>query len=358
MAGIYLQPVGLFYAEVARDAVALGGALPLAGSSMAFGAVRLWEGEAGHVRHTILRTPEILAVQEPRVRALLERIAAPRAHIAGLDMNGPKIMGVVNVTPDSFSDGGDSARSADAIALARRLEAEGASIIDIGAESTRPGAQPLENAAELARLLPVLRGLADLKAPVSVDTRKPDVMRQAVRAGAAIINDVSGLTYSSDSLAAATELGKPVILMHAQGEPATMQDNPVYKDAVIEVYDYLESRIEAAGNAGISRDRIVADPGIGFGKTLSHNLSILRNVGIFHGLGVPLLTGTSRKGFIGKITGAAAPKDRLAGSLASAADAISQGVQIVRVHDVKATREALAVWQALYGSPNAATRNA
>jgi dihydropteroate synthase len=349
MTGIYLEPVGLLYGPVAQEAVSLGAALPLAGGSIAFSAVRLWEGEPGSVKHAIVRTSTIEAIDEPRVKELLERITAPRAAIAGVSMDGPRLMGIVNVTPDSFSDGGEHFEPGAAIKYATSLASEGADFIDIGGESTRPGSEPVAAEEELRRILPVLQGLAGLSAAISVDTRKPEVMRAAAKAGVAIINDVSALAFSPDSLATAAELEKPVILMHARGDPKTMQDNPSYRDVVIEVYDFLESRIEAATAAGLPRGSLIADPGIGFGKTLAHNQSLLQSISLFHGLGAPLLTGTSRKRSLQKIAGATGPKDEAAASLAAALDAVSQGVQIVRLHDLHATRQALAVWGWLRG---------
>ena len=208
---------------------------------------------------------------------------------------------------------------------------------------------------ELRRLLPVLQGLASLTVPVSVDTRKPEVMREAANAGAAMLNDVSSLTFAASSLGTAARLKKTVVLMHSQGTPETMQDNPVYKDAAIEVYNFLESRIEAATAAGLPRENIIADPGIGFGKTAAHNLHLLQSIALFHGLGVPLLTGVSRKAFIQRITAAETPKESTAGNISAALDAVSQGVQIIRVHDVRATRQAIAFWSSLRGGPNIAT---
>jgi dihydropteroate synthase len=357
MSGIYLEPAGFLYGAVAKEAVALGEALSLAGSSIAFSTVRLWEGEPGQIKRAAVRTATIKAIGDPGVKDVLDRMIAPRAAVAGIPMDRPRIMGVVNITPDSFSDGGDNIDTDAAIKRAEALASAGADFVDIGAESTRPGSTPTAAGEELRRLIPVLEGLAPFPLPISVDTRKPEVMREAVKAGAALINDVSALTFSRDSLGTAAELQRPVVVMHALGDPEIMQDNPVYKDAVIEVYDFLESRIEAAVAAGLSRESVIADPGIGFGKTLTHNLSILQCMGLFHGLGVPLLTGASRKNFIGKITGARSPKDREAGSVAAALDAVAQGVQIVRVHDVQAMRQALSVWEALRGSPNIAIQN-
>jgi dihydropteroate synthase len=355
MTGIYLEPVGLLYDAVAKEAIALGAALPLAGSSIAFGAVRLWEGEPGNIKHAIVRTATIQAIEESRVKDLLERLTAPRPFIAGLAFDRPRIMGIVNVTPDSFSDGGEHFEPAAAIAHARRLAGEGADIVDIGAESTRPGASAVSAEEELRRLLPVLQGLGGLGVPVSADTRKPEVMREAAAAGAAILNDISALTFSEKSLSTAAALKKPVILMHAQGSPETMQVSPAYKDVVIEVYSFLESRIEAAAAAGVPRETLIADPGIGYGKTRAHSLTLLQSIGLFHGLGVPLLAGISRKSSIQSLSGAGGAKESGPGSLAAALDAVAQGVQIVRMHDVAAARQALSLWKQLRGGPNIAT---
>jgi dihydropteroate synthase len=355
MAGIYLEPVGLLYGAVAKEAVALAAALPLAGGPIAFGAVRIWEGEPGNVKHAIVRTATIQAIEEPRVKDLLERLTAPRAPVAGLAFDRPRIMGIVNVTPDSFSDGGEYLEPGAAIAHAKKLAAEGADIVDIGAESTRPGASAVPAGEELRRLMPVLQGLGELGVPVSADTRKPEVMREAAAAGAAILNDVSALTFSEDSLSTAAALKKPVILMHAQGSPETMQISPAYKDVAIEVYSFLEERIEAAVEAGIPREALIADPGIGFGKTRAHNLTLLQSIALFHGLGVPLLAGLSRKSSIQSLGAAGGAKESGAGSLAAALDAVGQGVQILRMHDAAAMRQALSVWRPLRGGPNIAT---
>ena len=219
-------------------------------------------------------------------------------------------MGIVNVTPDSFSDGGLYDTTEGAIVHAAELAKDGADIVDVGGESTRPGSDAVEEGEELSRVIPVLEGLAGLHAAVSIDTRKASVARAAAKAGAKIFNDVSALTYDHESLAAAAETGLSVILMHAKGEPKTMQDDPRYDDVALEVYDYLAERIEAAEAAGIDRSRIAADPGIGFGKTLAHTLTLLANLSLLHGLGVPLLVGASRKRFI---SGVAAAKHRSRG---------------------------------------------
>ncbi len=257
-------------------------------------------------------------------------------------------MGVVNVTPDSFSDGGDFADARVAIDQGRALSGAGAAIIDVGGESTRPGSDPVPIGEELDRVLPVVEALAADGITVSIDTRKAEVMRAARDAGARMINDVSALTHDAKALDAAARSGAPVALMHTRGDPKTMQVNPVYDCAPLDVYDYLEARIAACVAAGIDHARIVVDPGIGFGKTpTGHNIEILRNLGVYHGLGCPVLLGVSRKSFIGRLAGVEEAKRRLPGSLAAALAALDQGVQMIRVHDVAETAQALAVWNAL-----------
>jgi dihydropteroate synthase len=272
-------------------------------------------------------------------------LCAPRAAVAGLALDRPLLMGVVNVTPDSFSDGGRYLGAEAAIAHALQLEAEGADILDIGGESTRPGSDPVDIEEECRRVLPVIAALARRsRARISIDTRKAEVMRRAALEGAHIVNDVSALRHDPAAMEVAAGLGLPVVLMHAQGEPKTMQAAPRYDDVVLDVYDALEARIAACELAGIARSRLIVDPGIGFGKNLAHNLALLASLSIFHGLGCAVLLGASRKSFIGHLTGAAAD-DRLPGSLAAALLGAAQGVQILRVHDVAATRQALAVWE-------------
>ncbi|MGE0665216.1 MAG: dihydropteroate synthase [Sphingomonadales bacterium] len=262
--------------------------------------------------------------------------------------SGPVLMGILNVTPDSFSDGGRFLDLDAAVSHARRMIADGAGIIDVGGESTRPGADPVDPAEELERVVPVIEALQGCGVPVSVDTRRSAVMRAALDAGAGMINDVSALTADPDSLAVAAASGAAVVLMHAQGDPRTMQDAPRYVDVVAEVYTYLERRIEACARAGILIERLIADPGIGFGKTLEHNLALLRNLDRFHGLGCRLLVGASRKSFLGRLSGGAPADARLPGSLAAALAALRQGVHILRVHDVAETRQAIEVWRAIF----------
>jgi dihydropteroate synthase len=256
-------------------------------------------------------------------------------------------MGVVNVTPDSFSDGGRFFEASAAISHARRLVEEGADILDLGAESSRPGAQPVSAEEELRRLLPVLRELKGVPVPISVDTTKPEVMRATIDAGAAMINDIGALrSPGALETVAASDAG--VCLMHMQGEPRTMQYEPRYGDVVAEVAAFLAERVAAAESAGIARERIAVDPGFGFGKTVAHNFELLRHLDRFTALGVPVVAGWSHKSTLGAITGRGA-EDRLAASLAAALLAVERGARIVRVHDVAATRDALHVLAALEG---------
>jgi dihydropteroate synthase len=262
-----------------------------------------------------------------------------------IDLTRPRVMGIVNVTPDSFSDGGAHACAPAAIARCERMVGEGADLIDIGGESSRPGAEPVPADEEWARIRPVLDAALGLGVPVSVDTCKPEVMRRALDRGADIVNDIGALQQPGalDAVAAHPRAG--VCLMHMRGEPRSMQIAPAYADVVGEVRDFLRARVLAAEAAGVARSRIVVDPGIGFGKTPEHNLALLRGQRELLALGVPLLAGWSRKSTLGVITGRA-PADRLVASVAAALAAVQRGARIVRVHDVTATVDALRVWDA------------
>jgi dihydropteroate synthase len=265
-------------------------------------------------------------------------------------MQRPLVMGIVNVTPDSFSDGGRHLAVDAALAHARRLIAEGADLVDVGAESTRPGAEPVDAATEIDRLLPLVEALAS-ETTVSVDTMKPAVARASVAAGAQVWNDVTALRHTPDSLATAAELGCRVVLMHMQGEPRTMQHEPRYDDVVAEVADFLAARAEAAIAAGVAREAIWLDPGIGFGKhMLRHNLPLIAGLERIVGLGLPVLFGASRKAFIGALDDKAPADARLGGSIAAALAAAAAGVAAVRVHDVRETVQALKVWAAIEGA--------
>jgi dihydropteroate synthase len=346
MARLYVRPIGLLYGPTAATAVADGLALPLAGGGIAFAAAEVIEGVPGKTRTRMCTAQTLAASSDADFKALLARITAKRAPFAGLALDRPILMGIVNVTPDSFSDGGLYDSKEAAVAHAAALAAAGAAIVDIGGESTRPGSDAVEAREEAARVLPVIEALSGLRAIISVDTRKASVARAAADAGAKILNDVSALTYEPDSIQVAEQRGLSVVLMHAQGEPKTMQDDPRYADVVLEVFDYLEARIAAVVAAGIGDARIAADPGLGFGKTLAHNLALLSHTSLFHGLGVPLLVGASRKRFIEGLAGGADARSREPGSHAAALAAAAQGAQILRVHDVAGAHQALTIWRA------------
>lgn len=267
-------------------------------------------------------------------------------HWAGLDLARPQVMGILNVTPDSFSDGGRFHHVDAALAQAAALRAQGAAIIDVGGESTRPGAAPVSEAEEIDRVRPVIEALSAEGALVSIDTRKPAVMEAAAAAGAGIINDVTGLTGDPRSFDTAVALGLPLCLMHMQGEPQTMQADPQYGDAPAEVFTFLAGQAMALMEAGVSAEKICLDPGIGFGKTLEHNLQIMARLDELVDAGWPVLLGASRKSFIAKIT-PAGPEERLGGSLAAVLAGFGAGVSLFRVHDVQETVQALAVAEAI-----------
>lgn len=267
-------------------------------------------------------------------------------HWAGLDLSRPRVMGILNVTPDSFSDGGRFHHVDAALEQAVRLRTEGAAIIDVGGESTRPGAAPVSEAEEIDRVRPVIEALSAEGVPVSVDTRKPAVMEAAVAAGARIINDVTGLTGDPRSFDTAVALGLPLCLMHMQGEPQTMQSNPYYDDAPAAIFTFLAAQAMALMEAGLSAETVCLDPGIGFGKTLQHNLQIMARLDELVDTGWPVLLGASRKSFIDKIA-PAGPEARLGGSLAAVLAGFGAGVSLFRVHDVKETVQALAVAEAI-----------
>lgn len=264
----------------------------------------------------------------------------------------PLLMGVVNVTPDSFSDGGRYLGVDAATRHAAQLVEEGADLLDIGAESSRPGAQALPLEEEMRRLLPVLRSCSGLGVPLSVDTYKPEIMRLAVQHGAAMLNDIWGYRRPGAQAAAidAARAGTVLAIMHMQRDPASMQDQPGYVDVVAEVRDFLAGRVSELQALGVARDQMVVDPGFGFGKTVAHNLSLLRDLRVLCSLGVPVLAGLSRKSTIGAITGREVPDQRVHGSVAAALIAVQNGATILRVHDVAATRDALRVWAAVSGS--------
>lgn len=347
---IWLRPEALLTGGAARNAIAQGLALPLAGGTSAFTQVEVLarQGESvttvlAPVRRVQYWASQLDTTRRARIEAQLTRASETRCHWAGLPLDRPLVMGIVNATPDSFYRGGDAEA---AIALGRAMREAGADIVDVGAESTRPGAAPVSIEEELRRLEPVVRALAASGAVLSIDTRHAKVMAEALAWGARIINDVSALE-GEGSLDIAAKTGAPVVIMHMRGEPGTMQQDPRYVLPSLDVADYLAQRVAACETAGIPRHRIVVDPGIGFGKTLAHNLEILARLGLLHALGCGVLIGVSRKSSIGRINGGAPVEQRLPGSIAGALQALRQGAQILRVHDVAETKQAIAVWQAI-----------
>lgn len=265
-----------------------------------------------------------------------------------LGLSTPLVMGIVNVTPDSFSDGGSHLSTDAAIAHAYQLIEDGASILDIGGESTRPGAAPVSEQEEMERVLPVIEGLHGILVPISIDTYKPQVMRAALAAGASMVNDVNAL-QAEGALDAVAKSGAAVCLMHKKGDPENMQFEPNYRDVMTEVMTFLQMRVMMVQAIGIARERIVVDPGFGFGKSLPHNLELLRGLEAFRALGVPVLAGLSRKSMLGAITGRDV-SERMAASVAASLLAVQRGASIVRVHDVRETVDALKVWNAVNGS--------
>ena len=327
----------------------------LAGGLCWFAAVEAiaWDGERrlGINLVSVERLLESIADRPDDEQLAWQRLTSPRPALQlgerTVRLDQPQVMGIVNATPDSFSDGGQFADASSAAEAGAAMTAGGAAIIDVGGESTRPGAASVWEGDEIERVLPVIRQLAGGGAAVSIDTRKAAVMAAALGVGARLVNDVSALMFDPGSAGVVAASGAPIVLMHHQGSPESMQDNPRYGDVVVEVFEWLGERIAAAEAAGISRDRILVDPGFGFGKTVAHNLELMNGLALFHALGCPLVIGASRKRTIGALSNEAPADQRLGGSLAFATKAAEQGAQIIRVHDVPETVQALRVWRGL-----------
>lgn len=344
----YLRPMGIVAGADSRKVIDAGYGLPLAGGSRAFTMLEVIRRASGGTSWRTVRVTDRAALERLVGTAQVEHLVEPRDPILGLDGDAPKLMGVINVTPDSFSDGGRFGSADDAIAAGRAMCKAGAHLIDVGGESTRPGADPVPEDEELARVLPVIAALAEEgMCPLSIDSRNAKVLRAANAAGASLLNDVSALTHDPESLSVAADTGAPVVLMHAKGKPKSMQVDPYYDDVLLDVYDYLEERVTACEESGIPRRHLILDPGIGFGKTLEQNLALLNGLALFHGLGCLLLVGLSRKRFVGALDRDAGTEDRLAGSLAAMLSALGQGVQLFRVHDVDEARQAVRVFEAI-----------
>jgi len=315
-------------------------ALPLAGSA------HVWWSEVDLTLRGEL-VQRFLA--DELIEADRDRICAPRPILPGLPCDRPLVMGIINITPDSFSDGGTAFAPEAALSHALRLVAGGADMLDIGGESTRPGAEDVPVDAEIARTAPVIAAIraAGITTPISIDTRKARVAEAALAAGADMVNDVSALEHDPDMAALVAKADVPICLMHAQGPPQTMQLDPRYDDVLLDVFDYLAARMDFALAQGIAPERLIVDPGIGFGKTLQHNLTLLKGLSLYQAMGAAVLLGASRKKFIGTLSGVDKAAARMPGSVAVALHAAAQGAQIIRVHDVPETVQALALWRAL-----------
>ena len=339
---LLLEPLGLIDGPAATQAIQAGKAAPLSGGPIAFTLVRLiGDGQ-------IVPIDQIPALYNP---ALVRICAAPAtwagAAWAGLAAGRKCVMGILNVTPDSFSDGGDHLDQGRAVAAGLAMWAGGAEIVDVGGESTRPGARLVEPSQEQARVVPVIRALADQGVVVSIDSRNAATMRAALDAGARIVNDISGLRHDPAAAGVVAQAGCPVVLMHMRHDPASMTALAHYDDVAVEVTRELAAHVAAAEAAGIERGRIAVDPGIGFAKNQSHNIALLPRLALLANLGCPIVVGVSRKRFIGGLSGATDPRRRLAGSLAAAVLALSHGATILRVHDVAETIQAVRVWEGL-----------
>ena len=345
---IYFRPLSLLFGPDAAGAIARGTAGSLGGMAhIGFSQIEIITRSNGKIARVVK------AFAECSDQPIVKNIMAARPAFGGVALDQTQIMGIVNVTPDSFSDGGINFQTETAIAQGLAMAEQGAAFLDIGGESTRPGSDPVGLEEERARIMPVIAALAKSHV-VSVDTRKAVLMAEALKHGAKIINDVSALGFDPESAATVAKAQAPIILMHAQGEPRTMQLQPKYDDVALDVYDALAALIAKAEAAGISKSCICVDPGIGFGKTFKQNLQLLQQLSLFHGLGVAVLVGLSRKGFIGALTGEKTAAKRVSGSIAGALQAAMQGVHILRVHDVHETFDALTVFNATLDPHSAA----
>lgn len=351
---LYCIPRSISTGAVATALIEAGHALPFSGAGSAYAAVELVIRQGEDIaRHTASVTAfnpwrQIIKSElQERLSGLIMAISQPRGGFSDIQMDEPVIMGVVNVTPDSFSDGGNHASSDAAVAYAISLAESGAALLDIGGESTRPGASPVDPSIEQKRVIPVVRALAEKSFTVSIDTRNASTMAAALDVGAKIVNDVTALTGDPEAVAEVGKRGASVVLMHMQGNPQTMQVAPEYSNVLVDVFDFLDLRISACLSAGLEINQICVDPGIGFGKSDGGNLDLIDSLGLFQGLGCPVMIGASRKSFIGRLSGEETPTKRLAGSIAAAIAGVIGGAKILRVHDVKETRQALTVWRSL-----------
>jgi dihydropteroate synthase len=363
-AKIYLRPIGLLESPQHHE----GQSARLAGGMIWFCAVELIVRHGGLTSHNIILVKdwnaaiaEMNDITAGRAALLYNRLIAPRGALKMGDrmirLDQPQVMGILNLTPDSFSDGGKFGdHTADAVSAAVVMAAAGAAIIDVGGESTRPDAAVIWEGDEIDRVCPAISQITQSGTAVSIDTRKSAVMTEALSAGAAMINDISALLYDERSLSVALNAGAPVVLMHAPSQGSDPHKGGRYDNVITDIFDWLEARVDACAAAGISRDSIVIDPGIGFGKTLADNLSVINNIAMLHAIGCPILFGASRKRLIGALSNEAEVDRRLGGSLFLAMKAVEQGVQILRVHDVAETVQAVRVWRGLRDTALTAAR--
>jgi dihydropteroate synthase len=359
MTGLYLRPTGFVESPQRHD----GATARLAGTMLWFSQIEIIDKIAGRSLIDVRGWDSFIATlsNDRKVRAiqLYARMTGPRAALQlgqrTIRLDQPQVMGIINMTPDSFSDGGKNADIESAVDAAFAMTSAGAAMVDVGGESTRPGAPLVWEGDEIARVEPLIKRLSASGTAISIDTRKAAVMEAAIAAGASMINDVSALLFDDRALDVAKALGVPVVLMHAPSQGSDPHKHVLssaeggggYEDVVTDVFDWLEARVDAVEAAGIPRDKILVDPGIGFGKSLADNLAIINNLSIFHGLGCPILFGASRKRMIGALSNEAAVEHRLGGSIFLALKAVEQGAQIIRVHDAAETVQAVQVWRGL-----------
>ena len=342
----YVRPIFSKKNKTSNDYKKLGS------SNLFFDTIEIITRKKDKIDNKFLKLEDLSSLKKEELKSVLDQIkniTAPRKKIASIDFNRPKIMGILNVTPDSFSDGGKFNNLDKSTAHASQMIKDGADIIDIGGESTRPGATTIVSKVEIARVIPAIKKLKskNKKTIISLDTRKPDVMRAGIKNNIDLINDVSGLRYSSKSIDLIKKNKIPFVLMHSIKNPKTMQSKIDYENVLLDVYDFFKKKIDICERKKINRQSIILDPGIGFGKTVKQNLSLISNIALLHSLGCPVLLGSSRKTFIGKLDKNALEEKRLGGSLSTVIYALSQGVQVFRVHDVFETSQAIKVFNKL-----------
>ena len=351
MRSVYIRPLNFLYGKDSRQHIQKKIAAPICGNkSIAFTKIEIiYKDSKKSKLLDILEISKLNYKNKNQVLSDFNTIKKKRKNILNLDFNQPVIMGVLNITPDSFSDGGKFYKIKSATQHAKKMMTQGAHIIDVGGESTRPGAQNISEKEECRRVIKAVKQISKInKCSVSIDTRKSQVMKQALNAGAKIINDVSALDFDPNAFFLVSKLKKPVILNHSQGTPETMQKNPNYQNILIDIYDYFEEKIKQLEKKGFPKSKIILDPGIGFGKNIKHNLTLMSKISFFHSLGCPLMLGPSRKSFIGKIMGKNDSISRLGGTISSVIIGANQGVQFFRVHDIIEIKEALSINSALH----------